>query len=556
MRSQPANPSALGLARNWQGGLAFLALLGVCCVAISGRSFWIDEACTAVKAALPSTPGEWWRTLKGDPGSDLQMPLYMFFIWGWAKLFGASEWSLRLANFPWFVGGALAFILAFPPGDRRRVTAACAVLLCPFAWYYLDEARPYTMQLGASLLVVASLIRLASCPTRLGGGGHIAWGANATGDGRNPDQGACSSGALSTRGPALEGRDPFTSETQVQTAVILFVFGLVVLSGSSLLGMIWAGAALAAMSAVLSFRGVAILMKRWWLLWLAGGALLAAFGGFYLWTLSLGARASAAATTTFGSVLFVGYELLGFSGLGPGRLDMRIAGPVALRPYLMWVAPYGAAIAVLLGAALVQERKIRNHRHLLLVLSCCAPAAFILIVGYVAHFRVLGRHLTPLVPLFLLLFTIGLAWLWSQRHAWARVAALAFCGLSLVSCLSLRFSVRHEKDNYRAAAALAKAALSQGQVVWWNAAEVGARYYGVPLAAKGSVGADAARAVVSPSREMLADLPFPQMIITSKPDVYDRQSAISEFLREQSFHPVGQCTAFVIWTRRGNQDAR
>ena len=39
--------------------------------------------------------------------------------------------------------------------------AACMALFCPFAWYYLDEARPYAMQLGASLLVVASLARLA-----------------------------------------------------------------------------------------------------------------------------------------------------------------------------------------------------------------------------------------------------------------------------------------------------------------------------------------------------------------------------------------------------------
>ena len=68
------------------------------------------------------------------------MPLYMFYVWGWARLFGSSEWSLHAANVPWFIAGAVAFILAFPPGDRRRVTAACVVLLCPFAWYYLDEA--------------------------------------------------------------------------------------------------------------------------------------------------------------------------------------------------------------------------------------------------------------------------------------------------------------------------------------------------------------------------------------------------------------------------------
>ena len=43
--------------------------------------------------------------------SDLQMPLYMAYVWGWARLFGAEEWVLRAANLPWFIGGLLAYLL-------------------------------------------------------------------------------------------------------------------------------------------------------------------------------------------------------------------------------------------------------------------------------------------------------------------------------------------------------------------------------------------------------------------------------------------------------------
>jgi hypothetical protein len=304
------------------------------------------------------------------------------------------------------------------------------------------------------------------------------------------------------------------------------------------------------MPALLSLRRVVSLVKRYWYLWLAAGGLLVVFAGYYLWALSLGARASASATTTLASVCFVGYEVLGFGGLGPGRLELRTAGLAALRPHLIWLVLYGVAIAILMGAAALQEVKGRNRKHLVLALCCGVPPAFILAVGCVAHFRVLGRHFAPIVPVLLLLSASGLAWLWSRHGACARVVALAFCGLSLLSCLSLRFSPRHEKDNYRAAAAWARTALSKGQLVWWNAAAVGAQYYDVPLTTDPGRGG-AALLVLNPARGTLNLLPLPQVIVASKPDLYDGQSALAELLREQRFQPAGKFNAFVIWERSG-----
>jgi len=134
-------------ARSWPW--AVLGVL-VCLVAISRQSLWIDEAFMAVKASQP-TLAAWWRAMLEGGGSDLQMPLYMIYVWGFAKIFGLSEWSLRAANIPWFVAGVAAFIRVFPRPQRPAVAAV--TLAAPFAWYYLNEARPYTMQLGASLLV-------------------------------------------------------------------------------------------------------------------------------------------------------------------------------------------------------------------------------------------------------------------------------------------------------------------------------------------------------------------------------------------------------------------
>jgi hypothetical protein len=474
--------------------------------AISSRSFWIDEAATAVQAMQP-TLESWWQLLAQEKSAHLQMPLYMFYVWACEKLFGSSEWTLRVVNLPWFVAGAVAFTLAFPAGGRRRLIAACVVLLCPFAWYYLDEARPYAMMLGASLLAAGSLARLAEGlqETKAGDGIHVA----------------------------------------------LFLVGLVALSGSSLIGMVWAGAGLAAVPALLSWPRLVSLLKRHLLLWLAGAGLLLVLAGYYLWTLSVGARASVAATTTWGSICFVGYELLGFGGLGPGRLELRSAGPAALREYWEWLALYAVAGAMVIGAAVLHEVQGRNRRHLIVVLCCCVPAVFILAVGYVAHFRALGRHFAPIIPVLLFLLTSGLGVLWSRRSTWARGAALVFCVLSLVSSLSLRFSQRHERDNYRAAAVLARTALRDGQSVWWNAAVEGARYYGVPLANRpGSAGA--ALLIVNPTRETLRSLPPPEVIVASKPDVYDRESSLAEYAQDQSLHPAGKLNAFVIWAKGGN----
>lgn len=492
-----------GAGSRQQCVLAVLAFALMSCVAISGRSFWIDEAATAVQARQPSLES-WWQLLVQEKTAHLQMPLYMLYVWACEKVFGSGEWTLRAANLPWFVAGAVAFTLAFPAGDRRRPIAACVVLACPFAWYYLDEARPYAMELGASLLAVASIAHLAEA-SRAAGAGEA-------------------------------------------THLGLLLFGLVTLSGCSLLGMVWAGAGLAALPALLSWPRVVSLVKRCCFLWITAATLLLVLAGYYLWTLSVGARASAAATTTWGSVVFVGYELLGFGGLGPGRLEMRTAGPAALRGHWGLVAVYALAVGVLLSAALGREIRSRNRRHLVLALCCAVPAAFILGVGFVAHFRVLGRHFTPFVPVLLYLFTSGLWALWSRRSAWARGVALLFCGLSLASSFLLRFSPRHEKDNYRAAAALAKTALREGQSVWWNAAPEGARYYGVPLTNRpGSAGA--AFLVLNPTRETLRNMPTPQIIVTSKPDIYDGQSFLGDYARRQSFHPAGRFNAFVIWSK-------
>ena len=160
---EPAHPAKCQARFRWAGFAFAAAALAISLVAISRRSFWLDEAATVVHAIQP-TLAAWWQQLVQEKAANLQTPLYMLYIWGCGKLCGSGEWTLRLANLPWFVAGAVAFIMAFPPRDRRRPIAACVTLLCPFAWYYLDEVRPYAMQLGAALFIFASLLQIRCAP--------------------------------------------------------------------------------------------------------------------------------------------------------------------------------------------------------------------------------------------------------------------------------------------------------------------------------------------------------------------------------------------------------
>jgi len=58
----------------------------------------------------------------------------------------------------WFFAGLMIAARAFTGVLRWRFSLV--LLSSPFAWYYLNEARPYAMQLGAALIIFSSLYQL------------------------------------------------------------------------------------------------------------------------------------------------------------------------------------------------------------------------------------------------------------------------------------------------------------------------------------------------------------------------------------------------------------
>src|ERR1700733_7768131 len=142
----------------WKFTLALMVALGFCAMAITSHSLWIDETYTALKAQQSTLPN-WCHEMRRASGSDMQMPLYMIWIWVCENFFGSSEIALRAVNLFWFIPGLFALLHSFARRPQLQLSIFITVIFSPFAWYYLNEARPYAMQIGASMFLVAVILR-------------------------------------------------------------------------------------------------------------------------------------------------------------------------------------------------------------------------------------------------------------------------------------------------------------------------------------------------------------------------------------------------------------
>jgi hypothetical protein len=493
-------PAPASLATTWP--FFFALFLAWCFVAVSHQSFWIDECWTAHFACQPSLQAMWHALLYWK-FPEIQAPLYMVYIWSWQHLFGNSEWILRLAGVPWVASGATMLATAFPPRQPRLFVTAL-IVLNPFAWFYLNEARLYSMQLGIAMMVFASLVRLKD--------------------------------------------SQFEGERKVTTRLAAFGLSVVLLSASSVLGMVWASAACLAVPALVPWPILRLWLRRHPVLIICIAAALTPCAAYYLWTRMLGTHAADIGGTNLRTLSFVFYELLGFNGLGPGRLALRNAGFAALKPSLPLLGVYGVLVGILCLAAVLKLRREGSlGASLRLGLALCLPLALLLALILLGNFRLLGRHCTPATVLVIYLFTIGALHLWEIRRCWSYFVVGSFLLLSTVSCLQQRFALRHAKDDYRAATTAAKQLLQNGHSVWWNADFIGCNYYNLP-AQTNAPAEGRAWVLFLPSRGFDKGLQEPDSVFVSKPDVFDAHGAIHDFLGQHGYIQSEQWPAFQLYT--------
>jgi len=494
-------------ANRWLVPLGVAAVMLVFLFPVSARSFWIDEAWTAHFAHM-DTLQQWWASLVAERETNLQMPFYSAWIWAVEKVVGRSEFGLRYVNLCWFVPALLVLLKAFA-SRPMRLAVLLTVSLSAFAWYYLDEARSYTMQFSSAIVVYAAAWRLTS--------------------------------------------NDFNDSREERNWVLLFVVGMILLCGSSLLSMFLASIPLAGLVVMLTRRRLFDLIRSHpAALALLVTSLVVLFA-YYCWTLRLGARATGIAGTDWRNVMFVVYELAGFSGLGPGREQLRAEGMAVFAPYLVGLLVYAVVVSLLVGMTIWDLRRIGGRKLCLIALALAVPVLMLFMASHMKHFRVLGRHFAGIAPVFYLLAARGMVLAW-QRGRIGRGAVVLFLALSLVSVLSVRFAARHGRDDYRSAATAAKSALLAGQRVWWNADPKAANYYGVDL---GSAAVPPhALCLLNPSNTVLDDLPPPDLVISSRPEAFDMESQLGGYLEDHGFVPGHQVRGFTIWQARARQELR
>jgi len=129
----------------------------------------------------------------------------------------------------------------------------------------------------------------------------------------------------------------------------------------------------------------------------------------------------------------------------------------------------------------------------------------------------------------------------AQRDYLNGVFGTAFGTLAvvLVSALEIRFGPHFRRDDYRSAAAVARTALDAGEKVWWLADVSTGRYYHVPFGSP--------QLTVTP--DLSGPVTTPDLVIFSKPDIYDSSDAVRHYLTANGFTVTQIQPAFEILKR-------
>jgi len=198
---------------------------------------------------------------------------------------GAKDSALALMRNP----GIIAF----------NILALLFTLYHAFTWFYLNEAKVYSGQLGFALALT-------------GAGAALLVTLNAG----KPSRGWWR----------------------------LFLLSLWLLCGTSVLAMFFS------FFFLLAYIAIVPAPDRRSLLRLAPGSLAAClagllvWAGYYAWTMTFAGPPTAVGTTTPQTIVFIFYELLGFAGWGPGRNDLRANGVSALKSFLLPLMIFGTLV--------------------------------------------------------------------------------------------------------------------------------------------------------------------------------------------------------------------
>ena len=144
--------------------LLVLALAAVLrALALGSESLWLDEAVSVEMSGQSLT-----SIVDSTATGDTNPPLYYMLLHVWTLVFGESEVAVRSLS---ACLGAISVVLVYKVGgllfDRRvGVIAALLLAISPYAIYYSQEARHYSLLLLLTLLSYLLFVRLLRADRR------------------------------------------------------------------------------------------------------------------------------------------------------------------------------------------------------------------------------------------------------------------------------------------------------------------------------------------------------------------------------------------------------
>jgi len=488
-------------------GFFLLALsLIILPLTISSDSLWVDESYNAL-FALKHSFIDFLRYFFANTRSENQMPLGMLASWigGWTL--GVSEWSLRAVNIIWGIVTLICFYLL---GKRFRMPwLPLFMAIQPFFWYYLNEARPYAMQIASGSLL------LISC---------------------------------------VEADENYRKEIDWLPS---FLLGAFLLCGSSLLGVFPFFFWVIAISVILIKNKYT--PSQWGIIAISSMVLLLTILAlFYLWTLMRGAGGAKIWKPSWENIAYSFYDFLGFSGLGPSRNELRSLAKVeggiiqGIKGYipgmLILTICYSVVLAMFIRNRCLAHPMIKVH--LAVFAGTCVT---ILGVSYAIKWPFWGRHLSAIFPISVFVIAFSIKEILIRKNLFGKILLVLLSVMLVNSSFNLRFGLEHAKDDYRDAATEARNYLRLGQTVWWAADLAGAEYYQI-IQNQPSTGASVTsignfHAIQNAAPSSIDQLPLPSAIIVSKKDIYDPNGALQEWMNKHHFKLQRKWSAFQVWTQ-------
>ena len=407
----------------------FLFLAILCFISVDSWSLWVDEAITAEMYSVKSFT-DLLNQFQTRIGSEVQMPGWIVFMWGWCKVFGNGEYALRSSNFV-FIGLLLLYVYRLIWAKNISIKEASILKIVlflsicnPFILYNMNEARCNIPIFVFSFIAILSL-----------------WYFLKTGN--KKDWYVC-----------------------LTSFIIGYTFNMLVgFLLFSLLFIIWIKT---------NWR---VFFRQQYKSLLIAAIPFVLFSIYYLVTIFFNQKGGMKEMPGIGNIGYSLYEFTGFNGLGPSKNILRESDDkkALLLQYIIYIFPLIVCYSVIFFFVFKQNKKkwLSN----VFFISFIVGLVFFCIAAYVVQFRFWGRHLIFLYPLWLTFMGYTL-YLFSQNKGALYKLILGgyvfFIGLSSYNIL---FDNQYRKENIKEIVLKCKELRLLDETIYWSESEDTSSYY-------------------------------------------------------------------------------